>query len=59
MPTECQLDAPEHRIVSINQTPIGGIGDTMRPGSQMNGEPPETDDTDPDVIPNQYGEFYI
>lgn len=48
---------------------IGGIMDSSslrsatqnhhhhRQSPQMMGDPPEGDDTDPDVIPNQYGKF--
>ncbi|XP_052899973.1 hemicentin-1 [Anopheles moucheti] len=57
---DCQLDSTvHHQTHDPNgiQTPLvdSGIGGLGRRGSPtMGGEPPDGDETDPDVIPNQY-----
>lgn len=54
---DCQLQ-------SMSQTRENGIStplvdsSLMRHSPQLMGEPPDGDDTDPDVIPNQYGECW-
>lgn len=56
MPSDCQLDPPMHRRnPSGTSTPIVA-GDSHRLSPQFMADPPDIDDTDPDVIPNQHGE---
>lgn len=55
MPSDCQLDPPMHRRnPSGTSTPIVA-GDSHRLSPQFMADPPDIDDTDPDVIPNQHG----
>lgn len=55
MPSDCQLDQPMHRRnPSGTSTPIVA-GDSRRLSPQFMADPPDIDDTDPDVIPNQHG----
>lgn len=57
MPSDCQLDPPMHRRnPSGTSTPIVA-GDSHRLSPQFMADPPDIDDTDPDVIPNQHGKF--
>ncbi|KAG4071003.1 hypothetical protein HA402_001440 [Bradysia odoriphaga] len=54
MPSDCQLDPPMHRRnPSGTSTPIV-VGDSHRLSPQFMADPPDIDDTDPDVIPNQH-----
>lgn len=54
-PSDCQLELPQHtREQSGTSTPIAA-SQIIRQSPQIIGDPPEGDDTDPDVIPNQYG----
>lgn len=56
MPTDCQLEPTQQtRAPSGTPTPLGNC-DAHHQNSHFVGEPPpDIDDTDPDVIPNQYG----
>lgn len=64
MPNDCQIEPAQHvRAVpqqsGVSSTPMGinvVVGD-VRHLNQLasDQEPPEIDETDPDVIPNQYG----
>ena len=55
-PLDCQLDPSNHQTRDNGlSTPLVDAGRGCSP--QITGDPPETDDTDPDVIPNQYGKY--
>lgn len=60
MPTDCQIDQ-QHHSTDPNGTaaPLGVCMDSHRQSPQIIGEPPDGDDTDPDVIPNQYGKYLL
>ncbi|XP_055525427.1 hemicentin-1 [Wyeomyia smithii] len=55
---DCQIDLSAHHQThdpNGTQTPlVDGSGNHTRRSPQTSGEPPEGDETDPDVIPNQY-----
>ncbi|XP_055618631.1 hemicentin-1 [Toxorhynchites rutilus septentrionalis] len=60
-PIDCQIDSSAHHHhhqthdPNSIQTPlVDGSGTLGRRGSTLSGEPPDGDETDPDVIPNQY-----
>ncbi|XP_062702027.1 hemicentin-1 [Aedes albopictus] len=63
-PIDCQIDSSAHHHHHHHhqthdpngiQTPlVDGSGTLGRRSPQMPGEPPDGDETDPDVIPNQY-----
>ncbi|EDS40778.1 conserved hypothetical protein [Culex quinquefasciatus] len=65
-PIDCQIDSSAHHHHHHHhhqthdpngiQTPLvdGSCGTLGRRSPQMAGEPPDGDETDPDVIPNQY-----
>lgn len=63
MPTDCQLEPIQHqhtRAPSGTPTPLGNNCDSHHQSSHFVGDlPPDIDDTDPDVIPNQYGELNL
>lgn len=52
---DCQLQPMSHARENGTLTPLVD-GSVMRQSPLMLGESPDGDDTDPDVIPNQYGE---
>ncbi|XP_058467805.1 titin [Malaya genurostris] len=59
-PIDCQIDSTAHHHHQTHdpngiQTPlVDGSGTFGRRSPQSSGEPPDGDETDPDVIPNQY-----
>ncbi|XP_065086587.1 hemicentin-1-like [Ochlerotatus camptorhynchus] len=62
-PIDCQIDSSAHHHHHHHQTHdpngiqtplVDGSGTLGRRSPQMSGEPPDGDETDPDVIPNQY-----
>jgi len=53
---DCQLQSMSQVRENGISTPLVDSS-LMRQSPQMMGEPPDGDDTDPDVIPNQYGEW--
>ncbi|GAB0092793.1 uncharacterized protein DMENIID0001_078290 [Sergentomyia squamirostris] len=51
---DCQIELPPHaRTASATVTPLVGC-ESLHSNPQIPAEPPDVDDTDPDVIPNQY-----
>ena len=52
---DCQLQSMSQARENGISTPLVDSS-IMRHSPQLMGEPPDADDTDPDVIPNQYGE---
>jgi hypothetical protein len=52
---DCQLQSMSQARENGISTPLVDSS-LMRHSPQLLGEPPDGDDTDPDVIPNQYGE---
>lgn len=52
---DCQLQSMSQPSENGISTPLVDSS-LMRHSPQLMGEPPDADDTDPDVIPNQYGE---
>lgn len=52
---DCQLQSMSQSRDNGISTPLVDSS-LMRHSPQLMGEPPDVDDTDPDVIPNQYGE---
>jgi hypothetical protein len=52
---DCQLQSMSQARENGISTPLVDSS-LMRHSPQLMGEPPDVDDTDPDVIPNQYGE---
>lgn len=52
---DCQLQSMSQARENGISTPLVD-NSLMRHSPQLMGEPPDGDDTDPDVIPNQYGE---
>ncbi|XP_055678044.1 hemicentin-1-like [Lutzomyia longipalpis] len=51
---DCQIELPPHaRTGSATVTPLVGC-EALHSNPQIPAEPPDVDDTDPDVIPNQY-----
>ena len=59
MPSDCQLEPIQHtRAPSGTSTPMGNCIDSRRQSPQFISDAPEVDDTDPDVIPNQYGKCF-
>lgn len=52
---DCQLQPMSQTRENGISTPLVDSS-LMRHSPQLMGEPPDIDDTDPDVIPNQYGE---
>ncbi|XP_059613324.1 neural cell adhesion molecule 2 isoform X1 [Phlebotomus argentipes] len=51
---DCQIELPPHaRTASATVTPLVGC-EALHSNPQIPAEPPDADDTDPDVIPNQY-----
>lgn len=58
-PLDCQLQTMQQtRDPNGISTPLVD-SNILRHSSQIAGDPPDGDDTDPDVIPNQYGEFHF
>jgi hypothetical protein len=54
---DCQLQSMSQARENGISTPLVDSS-LMRHSPQLMGEPPDVDDTDPDVIPNQYGEWH-
>lgn len=68
MPNDCQIEPAQNHVRTaapsmghMSTTPMGNnsIVNDSRHLNQLvsDQEPPEIDETDPDVIPNQYGKF--
>lgn len=53
---DCQLQSMSQARENGISTPLVDSS-LMRHSPQLMGEPPDADDADPDVIPNQYGEW--
>lgn len=66
MQSDCQIEQPQHTrtaqpISGMSSPLVGncGINDSRHLNQLISEqEPPEGDETDPDVIPNQYGKFH-
>lgn len=64
VPNDCQIEPPQHTRaappMNAMATPMGSscaVADVRHLNQLANDqEAPEIDETDPDVIPNQYGE---
>lgn len=52
---DCQLQPMSQTRENGISTPLVDSS-LMRQSPQLMGDPPDVDDADPDVIPNQYGE---
>lgn len=54
---DLQLQSMHHARDNGISTPLVD-SNLLRQSPQILGEPPDVDDTDPDVIPNQYGKYH-
>jgi hypothetical protein len=56
-----QQHQQQHQQIRDNSDTTTPLVDTslLRQNPHIMGEPPDGDDTDPDVIPNQYGELLL
>lgn len=70
VPADCQLEATQQHTRTVTVSACGVSAPMINNCTSVNNdsrhhqlisdqEPPDGDETDPDVIPNQYGKFFL